>query len=138
MGFLRSTTGYCLNFGGFINIGPLHLLFFIPSMIPKHLSKPQLFNSPLLVADPLAMHSLLSLLLLSSMVQFTWGWGDLGHRTVAYLAEKFLNEQGAQLVEDLIAPNETFDISDAAVWADKKKFRYPFTRPWHFIGMYRC
>ncbi|KAJ5380217.1 uncharacterized protein N7496_002645 [Penicillium cataractarum] len=64
------------------------------------------------------MHSLWPLLLLSYTVQLTWCWGDLGHRTVAYLSEKYLNEQGAQLVEDLITPNEDFDISDAAVWAD--------------------
>lgn len=107
-------------------------------MIRKDLSKAQLFNSHLSVADPSTMYSLWSLLLLSCILQFTWGWGDLGHRTVAYLAEKFLNEQGVQLVEDLIIPNEDFDISDAAVWADKKKFQYPFTRPWHYIGMYRC
>ncbi|KAJ6127664.1 hypothetical protein N7523_003276, partial [Penicillium sp. IBT 18751x] len=79
------------------------------------------------------MYSLWSLLLLSYTVQFTWGWGDLGHRTVAYLAEKYLSEQGTQLVEDLVTPNEHFDISDAAVWADRQKFHYPFTRSWHFI-----
>ncbi|KAJ5578876.1 hypothetical protein N7450_007743 [Penicillium hetheringtonii] len=81
------------------------------------------------------MNSFWSFLLLSSMLQFASGWGDLGHRTVAYLAEKYLNEQGSRLVEDLITPNESFDISDAAVWADKKKFNYPFTRPWHYIDV---
>jgi len=84
------------------------------------------------------MNFLWSLLLLCNMLQFTSGWGDLGHRTVGYLAEKYLDEQGSRLVEDLIAPNESFDISDAAVWADKQKFHYPFTRPWHYIGIYRC
>jgi hypothetical protein len=83
------------------------------------------------------MYYLWSFLLLSYTFHFTWGWGDLGHRTTAYLAEKYLNEQGAQLVEDLITPNESFDISDAAVWADHQKFRFPFSRPWHFLGMYR-
>ena len=82
------------------------------------------------------MYYIWSLLLLSSTVPFTWGWGDLGHRTVAYLAEKYLNEEGNQLVEDIIAPDKDFDISDAAVWADRKKWKYPFTRPWHYIGMY--
>ena len=82
------------------------------------------------------MYYLWSLLLLSCTVPFTWGWGDLGHQTVAYLAEKYLNEEGNQLVEDIIAPDKDFDISDAAVWADHQKLKYPFTRPWHYIGMY--
>jgi hypothetical protein len=36
-------------------------------------------------------------------------------------------------VEDLIAPSGDFDISDAAVWADHQKFKYPFTKPWHYL-----
>lgn len=84
------------------------------------------------------MYFLWSLLLLSYIFQLSRAWGDLGHRTVAYLAERYLNEQGAQLVEDLIVPTGDFDISDAAVWADKQKSRYPYTIPWHYIGMYRC
>jgi hypothetical protein len=83
------------------------------------------------------MYYLWSLLLFSITLQFTWGWGDIGHRTVAYLAEKYLDKQGEQLVDDLITPDKEFDISDAAVWADRQKFRSPFTRPWHYLGMYR-
>jgi hypothetical protein len=101
MGFLHSTTDSYLDFRGFIKIEPLYLLLFIPFMIPKHLSKTKLFNLHLPVGDPPAMYSPWSLLLLSYMLQFTWGWGDLGHRTVAYLVEGCLSEQGAQLVEDL-------------------------------------
>ncbi|KAJ6024637.1 hypothetical protein N7540_005434 [Penicillium herquei] len=59
------------------------------------------------------MYLLRSLLLLNYIAPFTWGWGDLGHRTVAYSAEKYLNEEDAQLVEDLILDGD-FDISDAA------------------------
>lgn len=84
------------------------------------------------------MHPFLPLLLISYTAQLTWCWGDLGHRTVAYLSAKYLTEQGAQLVEDLITPDKDFDISDAAVWPDGQKFRLPFTRPWHFIGKYLC
>ncbi|KAJ6029542.1 uncharacterized protein N7446_011107 [Penicillium canescens] len=79
------------------------------------------------------MYYLWSLLFFSYTLQFSWGWGDLGHRTVAYLTEKYLDKHGAQLVEDLITPDKDFDISDAAVWPDKQKFRSPFTRPWHYI-----
>jgi hypothetical protein len=105
-------------------------------MTQKVLSKAQLSKNDLPVACPPAMYSLWSFLLLSYTVPFTWGWGDLGHRTVAYLAEKYLNEDGTRLVEDLIHPDGDFDISDAAVWPDLQKRKLPFTRPWHFIGMY--
>ena len=106
-------------------------------MTQKILFKTQLSNTDLPVVCPPAMYySFWSLLLLSYTVPFTWGWGDIGHRTVAYLAEKYLNEDGTRLVEDLIRPDETFDISDAAVWPDLQKWKFPFTRPWHFIGMY--
>jgi hypothetical protein len=83
------------------------------------------------------MYCLWSLLFLFYTPHLTWGWGDVGHRTVAYLAEKYLTKQGSQLVEDLISPNDEFDISDAATWADKVKFARPFTRNWHYIGMLR-
>ncbi|KAJ5682301.1 hypothetical protein N7462_005466, partial [Penicillium macrosclerotiorum] len=79
------------------------------------------------------MYSLWLLLSLSYTTQFTWGWGDLGHRTVAYLAEKYLDDHGTQLFEELVVPNDKFDISDASVWADKQKFKKPYTRPWHYI-----
>lgn len=85
----------------------------------------------------LAMYCLRSLLLLFYTLNLTWGWGDVGHRTVAYLAEKYLTKQGNQLVEDLISPSDEFDISDAAVWPDKVKFSRPYSRNWHFIGVLR-
>jgi hypothetical protein len=62
-------------------------------------------------------------------------WGDLGHRTVAYLAQRYFSKEAAQLIDDLLPSSDDWDISDAAVWADKVKFHRPFTRPWHYIGM---
>lgn len=61
-------------------------------------------------------------------------WGGLGHRTVGYLAEHYFTDDAAQLFKDLIKPSSSFDISDAAVWADSIRHREPFTEGWHFIG----
>lgn len=80
------------------------------------------------------MHALLLVPLFFLISQPVTGWGDVGHRTVAYLAEKYFTDQGSQLVEKLLANNDGYDISDAATWADKIKWKRPFTRPWHFIG----
>lgn len=61
-------------------------------------------------------------------------WGGLGHRTVGYLAQKHFTEDAAQLFEDLIKPTDSFDISDAAIWADGIRQRRGYTEGWHFIG----
>ncbi|KAL4863443.1 hypothetical protein BDV12DRAFT_189699 [Aspergillus spectabilis] len=60
-------------------------------------------------------------------------WVDVGHRTVAYLAERFFTDQCFQLVNDLLTNSRGFDISDSAVWADTVKRKRPYTRPWHYI-----
>jgi hypothetical protein len=74
--------------------------------------------------------------LFPSVYQPVASWGDVGHRTVAYLAERFFTEHGAQLANDLLTNNQGFDISDASVWADTVKQKRPYTRPWHYIGSY--
>jgi hypothetical protein len=63
------------------------------------------------------------------------GWGDVGHRTVGYLAQKYFTDQAAQWVTTILQNNNGWDISDAAVWADSIKYHRPYTREWHYIGM---
>jgi len=64
-------------------------------------------------------------------------WGELGHRTVAYLAEMYLTPDAVEWETKLLHNNDepTKDISDWAIWADEIKRRRPwtFTPPWHFI-----
>jgi len=79
------------------------------------------------------MLSLKSITLLALTGQAV-AWGGLGHRTVGYLAQHFFTEDASQLIQDLLKPTETFDISDAAVWPDTIRMRQPFTEGWHFIG----
>jgi hypothetical protein len=79
------------------------------------------------------LHSFTSLTLLAFAGNVAC-WGGLGHRTVGYLAEHYFTEDAAQLVKDLIKPTDSFDISDAAIWADGIRQRQHFTEGWHFIG----
>jgi len=60
-------------------------------------------------------------------------WGEIGHRTVGYLAQKYFDDGGAALFNDLIDDAPNFDISDGAVWADGQTWRLPYTKPWHYI-----
>lgn len=62
------------------------------------------------------------------------GWGDVGHRTVAYLAEYYLTEQGTGLINDLLPKKPGFDVSDGAIWPDRIRHGRPDTAPWHFVG----
>jgi hypothetical protein len=60
-------------------------------------------------------------------------WGNLGHRTIAYLAEKHLNTRGHAYIQDILGDE---DISDAAIWADFYKYT-PLgwhTSSWHYIN----
>lgn len=63
-------------------------------------------------------------------------WGSLGHRTVAYVAEKYLTVEGSEYLNTLLQQGE--DISDAALWADeiKRQREWGFASAWHYIGRF--
>lgn len=61
-------------------------------------------------------------------------WGDVGHRTVGYLAEKYFTPKAAAIYGDLLANDRGFDISDASCWADSVKRSMPWSRGFHFIS----
>jgi hypothetical protein len=60
-------------------------------------------------------------------------WGNLGHRTVGYLAEKYLSNAGRIYIMNILGD---VDISDAAIWADwyKNTPEGKDTGSWHFIN----
>ncbi|KAI9768674.1 MAG: hypothetical protein M1839_003982 [Geoglossum umbratile] len=77
------------------------------------------------------MYTLLATFLsLSTLVHLGSCWGTLGHRTVAYIAQKNLSPGAASYVDELLGGE---DISDAALWADQIRRQQPKTAPWHFI-----
>ena len=74
----------------------------------------------------------LAWLTLASLIQFAACWGTLGHRTVAYLAQRYFSSGTEIYVNNLL---ENQDISDAAIWADIIR-RTPIgagTAGWHYI-----
>lgn len=64
------------------------------------------------------------------------GYGDVGHRTVAYVAEKVLTNETDAYLKDILANNFGYDFGDAANWPDHIKYRMPWTKEWHYIGEY--
>jgi len=80
------------------------------------------------------MHLKSVLLLPLALATSASAWGGLGHRTVAYLAEKHLTHDAKALVGTLLANPNNYDISDGAVWADKLRDSMAFSKPYHFIN----
>ena len=53
--------------------------------------------------------------------------GTLGHRTVGYLAEMYFTHDASRLAQQLSSNDKGYDISDAALFADKIRLHRPTT-----------
>jgi hypothetical protein len=63
-------------------------------------------------------------------------WGEIGHRTVAYLAYGFLQPATQAYVDGVLAYDDGRDVSDGAIWPDQIRHHRRETAHWHYIG--RC
>lgn len=64
-------------------------------------------------------------------------YGPVGHRTIAYLAEKWLSPDATRIFGELLVNDRSYDLSDAAVWADKARdqdWLTWHTSPWNYIN----
>lgn len=75
-------------------------------------------------------------LMLLSAAQNALCWGNVGHGTVAYLAQKYLTQNTASFLAQILVDDQgqTIDYFDAAIWPDEIKRRRPYSEDWHFIG----
>ena len=73
----------------------------------------------------------LPLLVLAHFLATASAWGELGHRTVAYLAEIYFDDATADYVGDLL---EALDISNASLFADAYRNKHRWTAEWHYIN----
>ena len=73
--------------------------------------------------------------LLALITPLAGAYGPVGHRTIGYLAEKWLTPSAHQWISDILPPG--FDFSEAAVWADHardlEKWSWD-TGPWHYVN----
>ncbi|PVH75747.1 S1/P1 nuclease [Cadophora sp. DSE1049] len=79
------------------------------------------------------MHVLRISLAILTLANQVLSWGDVGHRTVGYLAKKYLTDSATQLFEKILENPNGWDFSDAATWADTVKRKRPYTSTWHFV-----
>ncbi|KAF6823879.1 S1/P1 Nuclease [Colletotrichum musicola] len=61
-------------------------------------------------------------------------WGNVGHRTVGYLAEKYLTPEAVTIFGNLLANDRNYDISDAATWADTLRGHMGWASKYHYIN----
>jgi hypothetical protein len=74
------------------------------------------------------MKRLLAFVLLFSTNSFSWG--PVGHKTVAYIAEKNLSPSTLEKVNKILSPDS---MTGCSMWADKTKNRY--SAPWHYVDL---
>lgn len=60
------------------------------------------------------------------------GWGRVGHRASARLAESLLTPAARAAVRDLLEPGES--LADASLWPDEHRRERPETAPWHYVN----
>jgi hypothetical protein len=82
------------------------------------------------------VQQLLPIAVLAVAVPQVIAWGNVGHRTVAYLAEKYLTAEAKTLFDALLENEFNYDFSDAATWADtiRDPKKQPWSAPWHYIS----
>jgi hypothetical protein len=71
-------------------------------------------------------------IVIGNLATFGSCWGDLGHRTIGFLAEKYLSEAGLKYSQSLLGGQS---LDDASLWADSYKKTPPglYTMSWHFV-----
>lgn len=64
-----------------------------------------------------------------------FAWGDLGHETIAYIAQDYVKSTTKTFVEDILSIKNSSYMASVATWADS--YRYTdagaFSYPYHFI-----
>lgn len=64
-----------------------------------------------------------------------YAWGNLGHMTVAYIAQNYLSDDTVSWAQNILDDTSSDYLASVATWADS--FRYTsagrFSAPYHFI-----
>ncbi|XP_039143816.1 endonuclease 2 [Dioscorea cayenensis subsp. rotundata] len=73
------------------------------------------------------------ILLFLGLPSFSHGWGVDGHLITCQIAQNLLTESAANAVKQLLPTFADDDLSSLCSWADKVKFKYPWSSPLHYI-----
>ena len=72
---------------------------------------------------------------LLSFAPAAFAWGDLGHQTVAYIAQDFLASKTKTWAQGILGDTSANYLANVSTWADTYKYTSPgeFSEPFHFI-----
>ncbi|PSR87094.1 S1/P1 nuclease-domain-containing protein [Coniella lustricola] len=81
------------------------------------------------------MASRVPLLLIFANLQGALCWGELGHATIAYVAQNFVSTSTAAWAQDLLDDTSTSYLASIASWADsyRETTAGAFSAPFHYI-----
>ena len=79
-------------------------------------------------------HPLLLLLLVALLAASADAWGKEGHIMVCKIAERYLTEEAAAAVQDLLPESAGGELSTMCPWADTMRFRYHWASPLHYAN----
>ncbi|KZF24453.1 nuclease S1 [Xylona heveae TC161] len=62
-------------------------------------------------------------------------WGDLGHETIAYIAQNFVSSSTKSFCQGILSDTSTSYLANVATWADTFKYTSAgeYSQPFHFI-----
>ncbi|MCJ1352128.1 MAG: hypothetical protein MMC33_002112 [Icmadophila ericetorum] len=69
------------------------------------------------------------------LVPSAYAWGELGHETIAYVAQNFLSAATVTWAQKILGDTSTSYLANAATWADSYRYTTAgtFSQPYHFI-----
>lgn len=76
-----------------------------------------------------------TLLSLFSLIPTAQCWGTLGHETVAYIAQNFVQPSTAQWAQGILSDTSSSYLANYATYADSYRYTSAgrFSAPFHFI-----
>ncbi|XP_047052946.1 endonuclease 2-like [Lolium rigidum] len=87
------------------------------------------------MAAPRPQQLLLLLLLVSLLAaRRAEAWGKEGHIMTCKIAEKYLSEEAAAAVRELLPASAGGELSTMCPWADEVRFRYHWASPLHYAN----
>jgi S1/P1 Nuclease len=62
-------------------------------------------------------------------------WGNMGHETIAYIAQNFVKPATATYCQDILGDSSTSYLATVSTWADSYRYTSAgaFSQPYHFI-----
>ena len=81
------------------------------------------------------MHLLSLVVLSASSLSTVSAWGTLGHTTVGFIAQNFLEDQTVTWAQDILDIRNDSYLASVATWADSYRYTAAgsFSAPYHFI-----